>query len=184
MSVFSALASVSNFRFALQAGYFDSFTLRKLLLHTWSLAVEEQFYLMWPLLLKLIHTHQHRLSRLLAVPAIALLALMPELCTRRYPSFAYFLAPVRFYELLIGASLHLVAPPPYNSPPSDFLLCYSPLVIFRRLRAFPDSRKCCRLLRQPLSFILHTPPSAKCYMSLFSLFSVEFHTALTSCTGR
>ena len=50
-SALSALFSVSNIYFFSQVGYFDSAALTKPLLHTWSLGVEEQFYLLWPLIL-------------------------------------------------------------------------------------------------------------------------------------
>ncbi len=47
----AALLSVSNFFFWWESGYFDAISASKPLLHTWSLAVEEQFYLFWPALL-------------------------------------------------------------------------------------------------------------------------------------
>ena len=53
----SALASVSNIYFALaNYGYFDAGSESNLFLHTWSLGVEEQFYLIWPLLIMLAPT--------------------------------------------------------------------------------------------------------------------------------
>ncbi|WP_019451239.1 acyltransferase family protein [Cupriavidus sp. BIS7] len=48
-----AMASISNFYFWLEADYFDAGAKLKPLLHTWSLSVEEQFYLIWPLMLVL-----------------------------------------------------------------------------------------------------------------------------------
>ena len=50
----SAIASVSNIYFWLEAGYFDISAKLKPLLHTWSLGVEEQFYFLWPFLLLLL----------------------------------------------------------------------------------------------------------------------------------
>lgn len=50
-SVFAAFFSVSNIYFWSQVGYFDADASIKPLLHTWSLGVEEQFYLLWPLLM-------------------------------------------------------------------------------------------------------------------------------------
>ena len=47
-STLTAFFSVSNFYFWSQVGYFDTESLVKPLLHTWSLGVEEQFYLVWP----------------------------------------------------------------------------------------------------------------------------------------
>lgn len=49
-SLFSAL-SISNFHFMLGAGYFDTSSEVNPLLHTWSLSVEQQFYLIWPVVL-------------------------------------------------------------------------------------------------------------------------------------
>ncbi len=53
-SFFSAIFLV-NFKFAGEAGYFDQASELKPLLHLWSLAVEEQFYIIWPLVLLLFH---------------------------------------------------------------------------------------------------------------------------------
>ena len=50
-SLVAAVLSVSNFFFWSVAGYFDSDSAMKPLLHTWSLSIEEQFYLIWPALL-------------------------------------------------------------------------------------------------------------------------------------
>ena len=48
-SLISSASFVSNYHFYGQAGYFDASSLSKPLLHTWSLSVEEQFYIFWPL---------------------------------------------------------------------------------------------------------------------------------------
>ncbi|GAA3970043.1 acyltransferase family protein [Allohahella marinimesophila] len=53
-SLAAAVLSISNFFFLAEADYFDSATRLKPLLHTWSLSVEEQFYLIWPLTLLLL----------------------------------------------------------------------------------------------------------------------------------
>jgi peptidoglycan/LPS O-acetylase OafA/YrhL len=50
-STLAALGFVANIEFWAERGYFDSAAQFKPLLHTWSLAVEEQFYMLWPLLL-------------------------------------------------------------------------------------------------------------------------------------
>ena len=56
-AVFS-LAFLSNIKFWLEAGYFDAASHEKWLLHTWSLAVEWQFYLLLPLVLLAVRTRQ------------------------------------------------------------------------------------------------------------------------------
>lgn len=67
-SALAALLSLSNVFFWSQSGYFDSDAITKPLLHTWSLGVEEQFYLVWPLILSIM------LARFGRMPALRLLA--------------------------------------------------------------------------------------------------------------
>ena len=95
----------SNFLFWHQAGYFDTATELKPLIHTWSLAVEEQFYLFFPLLLLL--TWRFGKSRVLWIMAAvsSLSLLTAHYGARHFPGFAYFLLPTRAWELAIGASI-------------------------------------------------------------------------------
>ena len=51
--VFASAAFSANIALSLQSGYFDVESTKKPLLHLWSLGIEEQFYLFWPLLLML-----------------------------------------------------------------------------------------------------------------------------------
>ena len=86
-------------------GYFTPDAEVKPLLHTWSLAVEEQFYLFFPLLLLALK----RLARHSIVPAILLLAgisfALSVWCSYRYPSANFYFLPTRAWELLIGSFL-------------------------------------------------------------------------------
>ena len=50
---FASAAFLANIALLLQSGYFDVESAKKPLLHLWSLGIEEQFYLFWPLLLML-----------------------------------------------------------------------------------------------------------------------------------
>ncbi|WP_300534778.1 acyltransferase, partial [uncultured Mameliella sp.] len=71
-SILSALLFVSNMWFWQNSGgYFDGATDYLPMLHTWSLAVEEQFYIFFPLLLMLLH----RIGRRLVLPAIVVLVM-------------------------------------------------------------------------------------------------------------
>ena len=102
-SVFAAL-SLSNVHFMTSGGYFDTASTIKPLLHTWSLSVEEQYYLVWPLALwlafkvKFLRTH---LFVLMAVAAVAGV-LLSQYWIGRNPAQAYFLLPFRAHQLLIG----------------------------------------------------------------------------------
>jgi len=92
---------LSNFAFARLADYFDTASGLKPLLHTWSLGVEEQFYLIFPLLLLALHKFARRfLWPVLA--GLALLSLIAAQTTTR-PEAAFYLPTTRAFELLIGA---------------------------------------------------------------------------------
>ena len=94
----------SNVLFWRDSGYFAAEADAEPLLHTWSLAVEEQFYLLFPLLLIAL---LHRGDRGRAISVLAILAgLSLMLCEwgwRRHPDATFYLAPTRAWELFVGA---------------------------------------------------------------------------------
>jgi peptidoglycan/LPS O-acetylase OafA/YrhL len=95
--------SVSNIYFYRQSGYFDSDAIFKPLLHTWSLSVEEQFYLVWPaILVFLIGRAPGRLTPLLVFSAGGASLLLTE-HYRVNTSAIFFLAPFRVFEFALGA---------------------------------------------------------------------------------
>jgi peptidoglycan/LPS O-acetylase OafA/YrhL len=105
LSAVFATLSLSNFHFIAAGGYFETSSKIKPLLHTWSLSVEEQFYLLWPLSLWLIF--QIRFLRQMLFPLIAVMMVcglvLSEYWIGRNPTQAYFLLPFRAYQLLVGA---------------------------------------------------------------------------------
>jgi peptidoglycan/LPS O-acetylase OafA/YrhL len=105
-SLSAAALSVSNFYFWQHSGYFDSPTSNPLL-HTWSLAVEEQFYIFFPLYLWLVRRYypQHlRLSVLLLVIASFLSSVI---IVPYSPETAFYMPYTRAWELLVGTLLAL-----------------------------------------------------------------------------
>ena len=101
----------SNIHFFRQAGYFDAESHTKPLLHTWSLAVEEQFYIFFPLLLIVLHRFwPRRLKGVLAVLALASFV-ASVITVRADQSAAFYLAHTRAWELLLGSLLALGAFP-------------------------------------------------------------------------
>jgi peptidoglycan/LPS O-acetylase OafA/YrhL len=95
---------VSNLVLWSEVGYFDKEAFNKPLLHLWSLAIEEQFYIAWPLLLWALYRWRAQPQRLIVGLLIASLAL--NLYLVRTDTTAAFYNPLaRFWELLMGAWL-------------------------------------------------------------------------------
>ncbi len=100
----------SNFLFKMQEGYFDVSSLTKPLLHTWSLAVEEQFYLVFPVVAYFTWKYRRdKVARYLWVCAI-ITFIAAAFIVRNSPSSAFYLLPFRAWELLMGSLLAVKAP--------------------------------------------------------------------------
>lgn len=103
-SLIAATVWLSNVQFWREAGYFDIGADSKVLLHTWSLSVEEQFYVFLPLFLVIFAF----LKRALVGVLVALWALSLAAClwlTPSDPVAAFFLFPFRAWEMLTGVLL-------------------------------------------------------------------------------
>ena len=110
-SALAALGFLANVWFFSQAGYFQGEAESMPLLHTWSLGVEEQFYIGLPVLLLVIARYAPRL-RLPSVIALTGLSFLWAFRTQALPDgFAFYLLPPRAWELLVGALLALGAIP-------------------------------------------------------------------------
>ena len=95
----------SNFWFEAHTGYFDSSAETAPLLHTWSLAVEEQFYIFWPAIVALLATRSRRAIIVgLAMVSATSLAFAIWL-TPRDMTAAFYLLPSRAWEFGIGGLL-------------------------------------------------------------------------------
>ena len=107
-SILAVTVSASNILFWRTSGYFDVAAEFKPLIHTWSLAVEEQFYIFYPILISLIWKFGK--ARMLAVLiCIALISLLlAQWGSLNKPTAAFFLLPTRVFELIIGAAVALV----------------------------------------------------------------------------
>jgi len=98
--------SFSNIFFWLDSGYFSAAANTKPLLHTWSLGVEEQFYILWPLVLigALKLGSRKHLVAVIAVIAIVS-ATASYILTPRYPDAVFYLMPFRAHQFALGALL-------------------------------------------------------------------------------
>lgn len=111
-SIVSNAFFASNFFFWSSAGYFEAAADTKPLLHTWSLAVEEQFYLFLPLLVWALHRRaRHWLKPLLVLLMLASFALAVR-AVAVAPEDAFYLPHYRAWELLLGSVLAAGIVPP------------------------------------------------------------------------
>lgn len=103
-----SLLSMANVYFWLfeDTSYFAAASNEKPLLHLWSLGVEEQFYIFWPLILLLTYRVGHGKYFFLIFSFLAIVSFLSgEILYSRDPSFVYYMLPTRAGELLIGALL-------------------------------------------------------------------------------
>jgi peptidoglycan/LPS O-acetylase OafA/YrhL len=109
--ILSSIFFVSNYLFYSQTGYFDRNSETNPLLHTWSLSVEEQFYVVFPAVIYLLRKSSNEAQvRLLYAVALASF-LSAAWMVFRDSAAAFFLVQYRAWELLIGSLLAVKAVP-------------------------------------------------------------------------
>jgi peptidoglycan/LPS O-acetylase OafA/YrhL len=95
---------VANFVLWTETGYFDNAAATKPLLHLWTLAIEEQFYIFWPLLLALVWRKRWSFLATTAAMAVASFALNVSVVTN-HPDAAFYSPASRWWELMVGGLL-------------------------------------------------------------------------------
>lgn len=107
-SIIATATFISNFYFWQDSSYFSAPAETKPLLHTWSLAVEEQFYILFPPVLFLIYKFfKSKLVWIIfGLSAVSLLSCV--LLTKNHQSAAFYLLPSRAWELGMGALLAII----------------------------------------------------------------------------
>jgi peptidoglycan/LPS O-acetylase OafA/YrhL len=131
----------SNFEFASKSGYFDVNVDELPLLHTWSLAVEEQFYVIFPAFMMLIWRFgSMRIATVFAVFTILSLGIA-EWGWRTHPTQNFFLLPGRMWELFTGslAALYLNQYKRQNFSYDNLLAGFGLLLIICSIFLFDDS---------------------------------------------
>ncbi len=112
--IIASLFFVSNIIYWRESGYFDAESHEKILLHTWSLSVEWQFYLLLPIYLVLAYRLlKQKTIYSLTVLFIASLILASFASTYR-PSASFYLLPTRAWEMILGGFLYFIPKPNLN----------------------------------------------------------------------
>lgn len=91
------------------ANYFAAESSSNLFLHTWSLGVEEQFYMLWPLLVSLVFVRQNlKLAAILLAVVGAASFVLSLILSQSSPVFSYFMMPSRAWQFSVGALAWLI----------------------------------------------------------------------------
>ena len=139
-SMIAAVCLVPNIFYLTQVGYFDGAAMSKPLLHTWSLGVEEQFYLLAPLLpLALARFAPRRRKAVLVALFVGALALAIgiRLLSR---DAAFYLMPARAFEFLVGCLLaEAIVPPVRARWLAEALTAIAALALVVSITAFSDA---------------------------------------------
>lgn len=101
----AGIAFVSNLLFMQQVGYFDLAAETKPLLHLWSLGVEEQFYIFWPLILLGLYRLGFKYAEKLIIALMIISLAISTYYTNHNSEIAFYSPFTRFWELLLGALL-------------------------------------------------------------------------------
>ncbi|WP_227720393.1 acyltransferase family protein, partial [Yersinia proxima] len=101
--VVNTLFFISNIKFWRESGYFDASSHEKWLLHTWSLSVEWQFYIILPIIIFVLWRFISYKAVKFALLTLGLLSLCLAIyASQRWPSAAFYLLPTRMWEMLAG----------------------------------------------------------------------------------
>ena len=139
---------LSNLILWSEAGYFDTASESKPMLHLWSLGIEEQFYIFWPVCIWA--TYKYRINFLGITLIILLLSFLINLIAvfYKYDDFAFFSPFTRFWELMMGGvlaylNIHkpgLISHKPNINALAGLLLIVGGILILRSHHSYPGYR--------------------------------------------
>ena len=104
----SSVAFLSNIIYWRESGYFDAASHEKWLLHTWSLSVEWQFYIIYPLVLVAMRKFMSiKTMKFLLLVGTVLGFVFCVIATYKWPNPSYYLLPTRAWEMMLGGIAYL-----------------------------------------------------------------------------
>ncbi|MNF24579.1 O-acetyltransferase OatA [compost metagenome] len=117
-ALFSLLGTSNIYIWVKYGNYFAADASEAPLLHTWSLGIEEQFYLVWPLFIVLLYRLAPRYTLPLLGLGVLVAAGLSEYATGIFATASYYLLPMRFFELMLGGVLgiYLLQPRALSKP--------------------------------------------------------------------
>ena len=143
--VFGASLFISSYIYLFESGYFDISGIAKPLLHLWSLAIEEQYYLIWPLILWI--SYKLRLNFIFVILFLFIASFGLNLFYLSISSVkSFYLSYCRFFELLSGSFIAAL----YNTNDNRIILLRSGLSKFASYKYFNLNRN---YLKNLVSFI-------------------------------
>lgn len=99
----SSITFISNITYWQESGYFELASKEKWLTHTWSLSVEWQFYILYPIVLGVLYKlSKHSKIPILLFISSLILYLFAIIASAKYPDASYYLLPTRAFEMLAG----------------------------------------------------------------------------------
>ena len=136
---------VSNLALWKDSGYFDAAADQKPLLHLWSLGIEEQFYIIWPLLLGLVWKRKYEYFLSITLVILCGSFFINVYTVQSHPIAAFYSPLSRFWELMIGGvlayvTLHRPHLLPKNTnwlPVAGLVMILLSVVVLNKFSAFP-----------------------------------------------
>lgn len=125
-----ALTGISNIYFWLGSGYFDNFASLKPLLHTWSLSVELQFYLVWPFIILGLMSFGRRSCAIGVLAFTVVAAALSVYYVYVNSTSAFFLTQFRMHEFAIGAIVVFIERVKINTAIKYALYAIGMLMVF------------------------------------------------------
>ena len=143
-AIFSIAFFVSNILFFIKEDYFSPAAEENPLLHTWSLAVEEQFYIFFPVMMIIMWRRGNNCAFYAIIILCILSFILSEWAWRHFPSANFYLLPSRAWELGVGSicafaiKRHTVKPNSYLALLGLALVLYA-VLFFDESTPFPSA---------------------------------------------